>query len=64
MRRYEDPGERSRHSESDVGGNWNFGAPTSRVYASTHLISSKPFTQFPDFPLPDSFPDRRRYARQ
>ncbi len=41
----------------DVGGNWNFGAPTSRVYESTHLISSKPFTQFPDFPMPDSFPD-------
>jgi len=42
---------------ADLGGNWNFGAPTSRVYESTHLISSKPFTQFPDFPMPDSFPD-------
>ncbi|MCU0295757.1 MAG: hypothetical protein MUD05_06825, partial [Candidatus Nanopelagicales bacterium] len=41
----------------DIGGNWNFGGPTSRVYESTHLISSKPFTQFPDFPMPDSFPD-------
>lgn len=40
-----------------VGGNWNFGAPTSRVYESVHLISSKPFTQFPDFPMPDSYPD-------
>lgn len=40
-----------------VGGNWRFGAPTSRVYESTHLISSKPFTQFPDFPMPDSYPD-------
>ncbi len=42
---------------TDLGGNWNFGAPTSRVYESTHLISSKPFTQFPDFPMPDSYPD-------
>lgn len=42
---------------SEVGGNWNFGAENSRVYESTHLISSKPFTQFPDFPMPDSFPD-------
>jgi hypothetical protein len=42
---------------SDLGGNWNFGAPTSRVYESTHLISSKPFTQFPDFPMPDDYPD-------
>lgn len=40
-----------------VGGNWRFGAPTSRVYESTHLISSKPFTQFPDFPMPDDYPD-------
>jgi len=43
--------------ESDVGGNWNFGAENSRVYESTHTISSKPFTQFPDFPMPDSYPD-------
>lgn len=43
--------------EDEVGGNWNFGAENSRVYRSTHLISSKPFTQFPDFPMPDSFPD-------
>ena len=43
--------------ESELGGNWNFGAEHSRVYESTHLISSKPFTQFPDFPMPDSFPD-------
>lgn len=41
----------------DLGGNWNFGGPTSRVYESTHLISSKPFTQFPDFPMPDAYPD-------
>lgn len=40
-----------------VGGNWRFGGPTSRVYESTHLISSKPFTQFPDFPMPDTYPD-------
>ena len=43
--------------EPEVGGNWNFGAANSRVYRSTHLISSKPFTQFPDFPMPDRFPD-------
>ncbi len=43
--------------ETDVGGNWNFGAENSRVYESTHTISSKPFTQYPDFPMPDSYPD-------
>jgi hypothetical protein len=43
--------------EDQVGGNWNFGKPNSRVYESTHTISSKPFTQFPDYPMPDDFPD-------
>jgi cation diffusion facilitator CzcD-associated flavoprotein CzcO len=43
--------------EDDLGGNWNYGGENSRVYQSTHLISSKPFTQFPDFPMPDEYPD-------
>ena len=43
--------------EAELGGNWNYGAQNSRVYQSTHLISSKPFTQFPDFPMPDAYPD-------
>ncbi len=42
---------------SEVGGNWNFDGPTSRVHESTHLISTKPFTQFPDFPMPARYPD-------
>lgn len=42
---------------SEVGGNWNRSAEHSRVYASTHMISSKPFTQFPDFPMADTDPD-------
>jgi cation diffusion facilitator CzcD-associated flavoprotein CzcO len=40
----------------DIGGNWNYGGATARVYESTHLISSKAFTQFPDFPMPDAYP--------
>ncbi len=43
--------------ETGVGGAWNWRHDRSPVYASTHLISSKPFTQFPDFPMPDSLPD-------
>ena len=43
--------------EDDLGGNWNFMKSGSRVYHSTHTISSKPFTQFPDFPMPVHFPD-------
>ena len=49
--------------EAEVGGNWNFGAENSRVYQSTHLISSKPFTQFPDFPMPDRYPDYPSHAQ-
>jgi hypothetical protein len=42
--------------EDDVGGNWYFGRSSSSVYQSTHLISSKRFTEFPGFPMPDDFP--------
>ena len=38
------------------GGQLEPGGPSSRVYESTHLISSKPFTQFPDFPMPAHYP--------
>jgi len=43
--------------EERIGGNWNIDGSASRVYESTHMISSKPFTQFPDFPMPDDAPD-------
>lgn len=44
-------------SEGELGGIWNCSTPASRVYESTTMISSKPFTQFPDFPMPAEFPD-------
>ncbi len=43
--------------EDDVGGLWNFGKPFSAVYRSTHLISSKPLTEYTDFPIPAEYPD-------
>jgi hypothetical protein len=43
--------------ETGVGGGWNWRHDRSPIYASTHLVSSKPFTQFPDFPMPDDWPD-------
>ncbi len=49
--------------EDDIGGNWNFGKPNARVYQSTHTISSKPFTQFPDFPMPDEFPSYPHHSQ-
>jgi cation diffusion facilitator CzcD-associated flavoprotein CzcO len=42
--------------EDGSGGNWYFGAATSRVFASTRLISSKSLTAFTDFPMPRHFP--------
>lgn len=43
--------------ETGIGGAWNWRHDRSPMYASTHLISSKPLTQFPDFPMPDDWPD-------
>jgi cation diffusion facilitator CzcD-associated flavoprotein CzcO len=43
--------------ERDVGGIWDASLPHSPVYRSAHLISSKPLTQFPDFPMPGHYPD-------
>ena len=42
-----------------VGGNWVFNSKTghSSVYENTHLISSKSWSEFEDFPMPDDFPD-------
>jgi hypothetical protein len=42
--------------EGTIGGNWRFGSATSRVFASTRLISSKQLTEFSDFPMPRHFP--------
>src|SRR3990172_1233941 len=43
--------------ESEVGGNWVYGAPHSSVYKSTHLLSSKPMTAYTDYPMPEEWPD-------
>jgi len=49
--------------ETSVGGAWNWRHDRSPVYASTHLISSKPMTEFPDFPMPDDWPDYPDHTR-
>ncbi len=43
--------------EDDAGGTWYYGSSAGGVYRSTHLISSKPMTAYPDFPMPDDYPD-------
>jgi Flavin-binding monooxygenase-like len=57
----------------DVGGMWNSAGPGSRVFDGLHTVTTKPFTQYPDFPMPADYPDYpshrqillylRRYAR-
>ncbi len=42
--------------EDALGGNWRFGSPSSRVFASTRLISSRRLTEFSDFPMPRNWP--------
>lgn len=42
-----------------VGGNWVFNAETghSSVYENTHIISSKVWSEYEDFPMPADYPD-------
>jgi cation diffusion facilitator CzcD-associated flavoprotein CzcO len=49
----------SLRKESDaIGGNWVFREETDRasVYESTHIISSRKFSAFDDFPMPPDYP--------
>jgi hypothetical protein len=49
--------------ETSVGGAWNWRHDRSPMYAATHLISSRPLTEFPDFPMPDTWPDYPHHAQ-
>ena len=49
--------------ETSVGGAWNWRHDRSPVYAGAHVISSRPLTEFPDFPMPDTWPDYPHHSR-
>ena len=49
--------------ETSVGGAWNWRHDRSPVYAGAHLISSRPLTEFPDFPMPDDWPDYPHHSQ-
>ncbi|WP_045744604.1 flavin-containing monooxygenase [Actinoplanes rectilineatus] len=49
--------------ETSVGGAWNWRHDRSPVFASTHLITSRPLTEFPDFPMPDTWPDYPHHSQ-
>lgn len=42
--------------EDDLGGNWYYGKNCSSIYRSVHMISSKEFSRYTDFPMPKDFP--------
>ena len=50
--------------EDQVGGNWYYGKPCSSVYRSAHLISSKTLTEYPDFPMPEDWPEYPSQAQR
>jgi hypothetical protein len=45
--------------QSDVGGNWRFSDDTghSSVFETTHIISSKFYSAYGDYPMPSEYPD-------
>jgi cation diffusion facilitator CzcD-associated flavoprotein CzcO len=49
--------------ETSVGGAWNWRHDRSPVSAGTHLISSRPLTEFPDFPMPDTWTDYPHHSQ-
>jgi hypothetical protein len=49
--------------ERDVGGLWDVSLPHGPMYHSARLISSKPLTQLPDFPMPRAYPDYPDHAQ-
>lgn len=50
---------------SHLGGNWFFNEQNthSSVYETTHMISSKKWSQFDDFPMPSDYPDYPSHAQ-
>lgn len=47
----------------DVGGLWDAASPTSTMYESAHLISSKRMTEFKEFPMRDEVADYPHHSR-
>lgn len=48
-----------------VGGNWVFNAATghSSVYENTHIISSKVWSEYEDFPMPAEYPEYLHHSQ-
>jgi cation diffusion facilitator CzcD-associated flavoprotein CzcO len=42
--------------ENDIGGLWNEATETGVVYDTTYLVSSRRYTGFEDYPMPEDYP--------
>jgi len=42
--------------EDDIGGLWNETTGTGVVYDTTYLVSSRKYTGFEDYPMPEDYP--------
>lgn len=50
-------------THDDVGGLWDAASPTSTMYESAHLISSKRMTEFKEFPMRDEVADYPHHSK-
>jgi hypothetical protein len=50
---------------NQIGGNWIYDESNqhSSIYETTHIISSKKWSQFDDFPMPHDYPDYPSHAQ-
>lgn len=50
---------------NQIGGNWVYDERNehSSIYETTHIISSKRWSEFEDFPMPDDYPDYPSHAQ-
>ena len=46
--------------EDDIGGTWYFGKACSSIYKSVHMISSKEFSEYTDYPISKEMPTYMR----
>ncbi|MGH8792786.1 MAG: flavin-containing monooxygenase [Stackebrandtia sp.] len=49
--------------DTAIGGGWNIDKRHSPTYANTYTVSSRPQTEFPDFPMPDDWPDYPHHSQ-
>lgn len=49
--------------DTAIGGAWNIRQRRSPTYANTYLVSSRQQTEFPDYPMPDDWPDYPHHTK-